>query len=166
MERLQASVVKPGIDVLAFKACCFGLLLCSLMSGSHAGTSAGQLSVNITLTGTDTGTALGTGVNTAAFSAPGVCISQTLSEKTNAVVRVVCGTGQFVSMTANPNVRFLGVNGGAYRYVLSPGITSPGPQSGSLGLSNDFYPGTGTVTAWRIYNVDGSDGPLEVLLTF
>lgn len=158
--------MKPGIDVMAIKVGCLGLLLSASMMLGHAGTSAGQFSVNITLTGTSTATGLSPGLNTAALSAPGVCISQTLSEQTNAVVRVVCGTGQFVSLTANSNRRYLGVNGGAYRYVLSPGSTGSEPQLGSLGLTNDFYPGTGTVTAWRIYNVDGSDGPFEVLLTF
>ena len=147
-----------------------GFLLCTNLAASHATTSAGQFSINITLTATNIGSGsspgASAGINTAVQSPPGVCISQTLSEQTNAVVRVVCGTGQFVSITANPGKRFLGVNGGAYRFVLSSGSTGTGPQSGSLGLSNDFYPGIGTVTAWRVYNVDGSDSPLEVLLTF
>ena len=105
-------------------------------------------------------------MNTAAQSAPGVCISETLSERTNALVRVVCGTGQFVSITANPNSRFLGSHGGAFRFVLNPVNTNSDSQFVGQGRANDFYPGTGTVTAWRIYNVNDSEGPLEVLLTF
>ena len=96
-----------------------------------------------------------------------ICISQSLSEQTNAVVRVLCGTSQFVSISPSPSRRFLGTHGGAFNYVLSPGKTGSDPLSdGISALSKDFYPGTGTVTALRIYNVDGSDGPLEVLLTF
>ena len=97
----------------------------------------------------------------------GICVSQSLSEQANAVVRVLCGTSQFVSITPNPSARLLGVHGGAFNYVLGAGKTgSESLSGGGLGQSNDFYPGTGTVTALRIYNVDGSDGPLEVLLTF
>ena len=29
-----------------------------------------------------------------------------------------------------------------------------------------FNPGTGTVTALRIYNANGTDGPLEMLVSF
>jgi hypothetical protein len=147
-----------------------GLLLCTSLGASHAATSSGQFSVNITLTGTDTGAGAGasTGINTAAQSAPGVCISQTLSEQTNAVVRVVCGTGQFVSITANPNARFLGTNGGAPRFVLSQGSASSDSQIVGQARTNDFYPGTGTVTftSVRIYNVSGTDGPFEMMVTF
>ena len=102
---------------------------------------------------------------TSAFS-QGVCINQSLSEKTNAVVRVVCGSGQFVSITANPNARFLGTHGGAFRYVLSPATIYSNSQSIDQGSLLDFYPGSGTVTAWHVYNVDGSEKLLEVLLTF
>jgi hypothetical protein len=156
---------KPQLTTL-LRGMGLGLLLCTGLAVSHAATSAGQFSVNITVTGTDTGSGTSSGINTAAQSAPGVCISQTLSEKTNALVRVVCGTGQFVSITANPNARFLGANGGAFRFVLSPGSTDSGSQLLGQGRTNDFYPGAGTVTAWRIYNVNGSDGTFEVLLTF
>ena len=148
--------------IAVFKGWGLGLLLCTSLAASAA-TSVGQFSVAITLTGSG---ASGTDVNTAAESAPGVCISETLSEQTNAVVRVVCGTNQFVSITANPNARFLGTNGGAFRFVLNTGNADSSAQSGSQGGSNDFQPGTGTVTALRIYNVNGSDGPLEILLTF
>ena len=120
--------------------------------------SAGQFSVNIELTGA--------AANTAQKSVPGVCISQTLSEQTNAVVRVVCGTNQFFSITANPKVRFLGTHGGAFNYVAIAGSRYPVPMQTSDGDENGFYPGTGTATAWRIYNVNGSEELLEVLLTF
>ena len=147
-----------------FKGWGLGLLLCTSMATSHAATSAGQFSVNITVIGADAGS----GTNTAQQSAPGVCISETLSEKTNALVRVVCGTGQFVSITANPNARFLGTHGGVPRFVLSQGSARSGSQIVGQGRTNDFYPGTGTVTytSVLIYNVSGTDGPFEMMVTF
>ena len=156
---------KPRLSAL-LRNLVVGLLLCSGLAVSLAATSAGQFSVNITLTGSGSGSETGSGVNTAAQSAPGVCISESLSERTNALVRVVCATGQFVSIAANPNSRLLGTHGGAFRFVLNPGNDNSFPQLVGQGQSNDFYPGTGTVTAWRIYNVNGSEGPFEVLLTF
>lgn len=108
-----------------------------------------------------------TTAGTTRSTSQGICVSQSLSEQANAVVRVLCGTSQFVSITPNPSARLLGSHGGAFNYVLGSGKTgSESSLVGGLGRSNDFYPGTGTVTALRIYNVDGSDGPLEVLLTF
>ena len=105
--------------------------------------------------------------STARSTAQSSCISQSLSEQANAVVRVICGTSQFVSITPNPSARLLGSHGGAFNYVLGAGRTASQSASvGGLGFSNDFSPGTGTVTALRINNVDGTEGPLEVLLTF
>ena len=108
-----------------------------------------------------------TGTTTTTTTAQSSCISQSLSEQANAVVRVICGTSQFVSITPNPSARLLGSHGGAFNYVLGAGRTASQSASvGGLGFSNDFSPGTGTVTALRINNVDGTEGPLEVLLTF
>ena len=126
------------------------------MENSLAGQAASEFGVRIALVRP------GSTVN----AEQGVCISQSLSEKTNAVVRVVCGSGQFVSITANPNARFLGTHGGAFRYMLSPATVYSKPQSTDQGGLLDFYPGLGTVTAWRVYNADGSEEQLEVLLTF
>lgn len=152
--------------IAVLKSWSLGLLLCSNLTATQAATSAGQFSVNITVNGNNTVPGASSGVNTAAQSAPGVCISQTLSEQTNAVVRVVCATGQFVSIAANPNARYLGTNGGAFRFVLSANDTTSDAQLLGQERTNDFYPGVGTVTAWRIYNVNGSDEPFEILLTF
>ena len=124
----------------------------------QAVTSAGQFSVNIALTSA--------AASTAQQSAPGVCISQTLSERTNATVRIVCGTNQFVSITANPKVRFLGTHGGAFNYSVIAGNRYLDSTQDSDGGASAFYPGTGTVTSWRIYNVNGLEELLEVLLTF
>lgn len=144
--RLTAPLKRAGL----------GLLLCAVIVASQAATSTGQFSININLTGAGTGST----------TSSGVCISETLSKQTNAVVRVVCGRQQFVSITTNPNTRFLGTHGGAFRFTLIPSSTSTGSQFGGQGQYSDFYPGIGTVTALHIDNVNGSEGPLEVLLTF
>lgn len=123
---------------------------------SHGATSEGQLSVHIVLSD----------VNTTQPSKPGVCISQTLSRQTNALVRVVCGRGEFVSISANPNVRFLGTHGGAFRYFLNSSISRSGVEAGLLEQWENFYPGIGTVTAMRVYNATGTQSPIEILLTF
>lgn len=93
---------------------------------------------------------------------PGICISQTLSEKTNATVQVACNSGQFVSIAPRPGSRFIGTHGGAYRYKLDAG------RFHGLIPSGEPFPfaGNGTITALRIYNTDGNDGPLELLVSF
>ncbi len=135
------------------KRLALGLLMLACTASGMAGTVTGQFAVNIQLSGAGSGTGAG--------SAPGVCISQTLSEQTNALVRVVCATGQFVSITALPGRQFLGTHGGAFRYVLNTSRVS-----GGMTGPDDFYPGTGTATTLRIYNVNGDDGPLEMLVRF
>ncbi|MDB5966764.1 MAG: hypothetical protein JWQ72_3264 [Polaromonas sp.] len=95
---------------------------------------------------------------TTSLAASGVCISQTLSEQTNSMVQVACGNGQFVNISPIPGRPFLGTHGGAFRYNFS-GLTS------AFGTDSP-YTGGGTVTALRIYNANGRDGPLEVLVSF
>lgn len=133
------------------------ITLCTGAAVSYGAASEGQLSVHITLSNST--------ADTAQLSAPGVCISQTLSLQTNALVRVVCGNGQFVSISTNPNARFLGTHGGAFRYAFSSS-SSFGTNSGLQGQWENFYPGTGTVTAMHVHNVAGTDSPIEILLTF
>ena len=92
----------------------------------------------------------------------GTCTSQTLSEQTNALVKVVCATGQFVSISPAPGKPFLGTHGDAFRYSFRTNSVS------SLGNIGDegFYPGAGTVTGLRIYNANGPDGQFEMLVSF
>ncbi|MDW5442462.1 hypothetical protein [Polaromonas sp. SM01] len=112
---------------------------------ARAGAATGALSVNISLTG-----------NTS------ICTSQTLGQATNAFVQIVCGTGQFVSIEANPAKPFLGVHGGAYRYSFGPGL--PWPTDGGAGISP--YIGAGTVTSMKILNINGWMEPIELLVSF
>ena len=119
--------------------------------GCLAGSASGGFSVEITLNGAN-----------GAVLPPGICISQTLSEKTNATVQVVCNSGQFVSIDPRPGSRFLGTHGGAYRYKLDAGRFFGQIPSGEAFA----FVGNGTITALRIYNTDGNDGPLELLVSF
>jgi hypothetical protein len=91
----------------------------------------------------------------------GVCTSDTLSERTGAIVRVVCATGQFVSIGPRPGGRFIGTHGGAYTYYF-------GPAFGALyrADSGEFTTGTGTIASFRIFNVTEIEGPVEMLVSF
>ncbi len=93
-------------------------------------------------------------------SDPGLCISQALSEQTGAIVRVVCRTGQFVSITARPDQRFVGTHGGAYNYYFGPGYGSITRTERPARL------GAGTITSFRVYSVEEADGPLDLLVSF
>jgi hypothetical protein len=116
--------------------------LAALAAGSPcaAGTASGSFAVNITLT--QPGATPGAG-------ASGICTSQSLSDQTGAVVQVVCRTGEFVSIGPRPGGRFIGTHGGAYTYSFGP----------SLG-------GSGTITSFRVYSLEGTEGPIDMLVSF
>lgn len=136
----------------------------SLITGiSVAGTSAGLFSVSITL-------------NNPGFMVPSmpgpsegvptlrseVCISETLSQQTQALVRVACGTGQFVSIAPWPGKPFLGAHGGTFRYSMGAGKFSTAP----LSSKDKPYIGIGTVTALSVYSANDADEPIEMLVSF
>ncbi len=91
----------------------------------------------------------------------GLCISEALSEETNALVSVTCSRGQFVNIAPAPDKPFLGTHGGAFRFYFDA-------QDRLAMAPHQFFPysGVGTITALRIYNADGQDGPLEMMVTF
>lgn len=93
----------------------------------------------------------------------GICISTTLSALTNATVKVVCETGQFVSIEPTPGKPFPGTHGGAYRFTLAPGSVMP---LGLSGAENDPHIGHGTITALRIANLNVLEDRLEILVSF
>lgn len=140
-------------------------IVASLWAGlAAAGTGSTSLTVNITLHDPNAVVPSipgGSPPGTLPIAPKSVCISETLSEQTNGMVRVVCGTGQFVSISPFPGKPFLGTHGGAFRYTLGPG-----GFTGLLAGQAMPYTGAGTVTALRIYNANGSDGPLEMLVSF
>lgn len=90
------------------------------------------------------------------------CISQSLSQQANAEVRVICETGQFVEIEPLPGRPFIGSHGDAFRYNL-PFTANLG---GTLVATTGAYLGAGTITGLRIHNVNGADGPLEMLVSF
>ena len=116
-------------------------------------------------------------------SLSGLCVSQTLSEQFGAVVRIVCATGQYVSITPLPGKRFPGSYGGAFRYpllggqyplMLAPeGVGQSTPSSLNNQYSpalragyNRFYPGLSSVTDLPVYRIEGLDSQLDMLVTF
>jgi hypothetical protein len=92
---------------------------------------------------------------------PRRCVSEWLSDRTHAEVRVVCQTGQFVEIEPSRGKPFLGTHGSAYRFHLPFTVVG-----GALVANADPYLGAGTITALRVYNVNGGDGPLEMLVSF
>ena len=93
---------------------------------------------------------------------PDFCVSQSLSDATGAVVRVVCKSGQFVSIEANPSGPFLGVHGGAFRYYFANGLPA---HLRFLGDSNPWV-GPGTVTSIRVKYLEDLDGIVEMQVGF
>ena len=121
---------------------------------AFAGSAAGQFTVNITLSTTANG-----GPGTAP-PASGLCISQSESEQTGAIVRVVCQTGQFVSISPRPGARFIDTHGGAYAYYFGPMSSAP-----MFTGAGDMAGAMGTVASLRVYAGEGA-GVLDMLVTF
>lgn len=93
----------------------------------------------------------------------GVCVSSTLSAQTNALVKVVCGSDQFVSIEPLPGKPFLGTHGGANRYVFAPNTVIP---YALLPGEPDPHTGRGTITSLRVLNVNALHDRLELLVSF
>lgn len=91
----------------------------------------------------------------------GICTSSSASSATNATVRVVCSSGQFVSIEAAPGQPFAGTHGAAHRFNFGPGLPLP-----AMAAAFSMNIGAGTVTALRILNVNGLEAPLEMLVSF
>lgn len=91
----------------------------------------------------------------------GICTSASASGATNATVRVVCSSGQFVSIEAAPGRPFAGTHGGAFRFNFGPGLPLP-----AMAAAFNMNIGAGTVTALRILNLNSQEAPLEMLVSF
>jgi hypothetical protein len=89
-------------------------------------------------------------------------VSQSLSDATGAIVRVVCTSGQFVSIEAQPGAPYLGVHGSAYRYYFASGV----PASLRYLGGEDPWVGPGTVTSIRIIYPEDQDGIIEMRVGF
>lgn len=91
-----------------------------------------------------------------------ICRSGAWSEKTQAEVKVVCSSSEFVSIEPTPGKRFLGTHGTADRFH----IVATALPSGALMANADAFLGAGTVTSLRVYNISSNDGLLEMLVSF
>ncbi|HET7764027.1 MAG TPA: hypothetical protein VFK92_02950 [Burkholderiales bacterium] len=121
------------------------LVALSLSFECAAGVGSGTFRVNIS-------------VNEPGKSA--LCVSQSLSQSTGALVQVLCSTGQFVSIGPRPGAPFAGVHGGAFTYYFSP---TPDFQ---LEGSRSLMQGSGTVTEYRVYSRDRYDQFIDILVSF
>jgi hypothetical protein len=120
----------------------------SCVSASWAATSSNSFNVNIRLN----------------EPRSDLCISTSLSQQTNALVKVTCQGGQFVSIEQREGRPFVGVHGGAYRYVFSGIGSLPADliRNGDL----DDWIGRGTITTLRVLNLTERDERLELLVSF
>jgi hypothetical protein len=92
----------------------------------------------------------------------GICISTSLSQQTNALVKVTCQGRQFVSIEQREGRPFVGVHGGAYRFFFSRNTALPA----FLQADSDLPIGQGTITALRVLNLTERDERLELLVSF
>jgi hypothetical protein len=125
------------------------------------GSSSGTVPVNITLT---------TGLPPLPQPQPpvtppasGVCTSASLSESTGATVRVVCSSGQFVSISPNPAAPFVGTHGGAYDFYWPVGTES---FESALAGGSSVITRSGRVTSFRVYSLEHIGDRLDVLVSF
>jgi hypothetical protein len=132
----------------------FGLAAFAAASACMAGSAGGTFGVNISLNGGGSGPSTG-------GNSSGVCISQSLTEQNNAVVRVVCQSGQFVSITPIPGARFVGSHGGAYSFYFGSSY-----RSVNVAGYGEFAHGAGSVAAFRVFGVTESEGRLDMLVVF
>ena len=131
--------------MLRFARSLLALAALSISFECAAGVGSGTFRVNIS-------------VNDPGKSA--LCVSQSLSQATGALVQVICSTGQFVSIGPRPGAPFAGVHGGAFTYYLNPA------SNFQLEGSRSVMQGTGTVTEYRVYSRDGIDRFIDVLVSF
>lgn len=124
-----------------------------------AGAAAGSFDVIINLS--NPGAVPPPGVPPAAATAD-LCVSQALSDATGAVVKVVCRSGQFVSIEPRPGSPFLGVHGGAFRYYFASGV----PASLRFLEGRNPWVGPGTVTSLRVNYLEDLDGIVEMQVGF
>jgi hypothetical protein len=135
-----------------------GLAALAAASVSIAQTTGGVFGVNISLNGS---------MNAGGSNPPpvgnnsAICVSQTLTEQNNAVVRVVCESGLFVSISPIPAGRFVGSHGGAYNFYFGSSY-----RSVNVAGYGEFAHGAGSVAAFRVFGVTESTGRLDMLVAF
>jgi hypothetical protein len=128
-----------------------------LWQSALAGSASGNFDVHIRLTmpsGTDKSLV-------PPVLPTGLCISESMGQAAQALVTVVCTTGQFVSITPVYSNPYTGTHGGAHPFVLVRGGAEP-PKNSRF----TPYTGSGTVTSVRVLNLSGREGRLEVQVVF
>ena len=138
----------------------FGLAALAAAFACMAGSAGGTFGVNITLNGGTGGGGSGSSSGGGSNSS-GVCISQSLTEQNNAIVRVVCQSGQFVSISPIPGGRFVGSHGGAYSFYFGSSY-----RAVNIAGYGEFAHGAGSVAAYRVFGVTESEGRLDMLVVF
>jgi hypothetical protein len=150
---MRPVILKAALGVAALAAASAGM----------AGSTSGTFGVNISLNSGGGSVSLTSGGSGSSSGGPssGVCISQSLTEQNNAVVRVVCQSGQFVSITPIPGARFSGSHGGAYSFYFGSSY-----RSVNVAGYGEFAHGAGSVAAYRVFGVTESEGRLDMLVVF
>ena len=136
------------------------LALGAFAAPSGAASAGATFDVGITLT--VPGGPPPTGGGTPTTTSGGICVSQSLSDATGATVRVICQTGQFVSIEARPGSPYPGVHGGAFRYYFANGI----PANLRFLGGTDPWIGPGTVTSIHVKYLEDLDGIVEMQVGF
>ena len=150
----------PGAAIVSIRRVAVAVALAAFAAPGSAGTAGNVFDVGITLNVPGLPPAPGPGP--APSPSADICISQTLSEATGATVRVVCRSGQFVSIEARSDSPFLGVHGGAFRHYFANGVPAGLRYLGG----SDPWIGPGTVTSIRVNYLEGLDGVVEMQVGF
>jgi hypothetical protein len=132
----------------------FGFAALAAAFACVAGSASGTFGVNISLS-------TGGSSSSQGGNSSGLCISQSLTEQNNAVVRVVCQSGQFVSISPIPGGRFAGSHGGAYSFYFGSSY-----RAVNVAGYGEFAHGAGSVTSFRVFGVTESEGRLDMLVVF
>jgi hypothetical protein len=146
----------------ATTALCLLAALAATSVPALGGSSSSTVPVNITLT-TGLAPPLPQPQPPVTPPASGVCTSASLSESTGAVVRVVCSSGQFVSISPNPGAPFVGTHGGAYDFYWPVGTES---FESALAGGSSVITRSGRVTSFRVYSLEHIGDRLDVLVSF
>lgn len=147
----------PGATFM--KRILIALALGALAAPSVAATVGKSFDVGITLLAPGTPPP---GGGTPPAATGDICVTQSLSDATGGIVRVVCRSGQFVSIEARPTGPFLRVHGGAFRYYFANGIPA---ELRFLGGASPWID-PGTVTAIRVKYLGDLDGIVEMHVGF
>lgn len=144
-------------------ALALALALGALAAPSGAGTTSRSFDVDINLLPPGSVPPGSGGGGTPPGSTGDLCVSQSLSDATGATVRVVCTTGQFVSIEADQGQPYkVGVHGGAYRFYFANGL----PANLQFVGRGSPWVGPGTVTSLRVNYLEGLDGIIEMQVGF